>query len=155
MSDSQLLTMTRGDWSGMDGGTNAALAWLAGGGSEYDWCQSDKCQQDMQAAERYRDNLRDALALGLTIGILDKESLTPVQSANLARYMRKLPANSGDAVIVQRADGTIEYWSQSPGRVPGSYAVYVKKVNQAGRTIGYTKVTVDPSGDIVSIKDKF
>lgn len=42
----------------------------------------------------------------------------------------------------------------SPGRVPGSKAVYEKQINATGKTTQYTKTTYDPQGNIVHVKDK-
>lgn len=42
----------------------------------------------------------------------------------------------------------------SPGRVPGSKAVYEKQIDTAGKTIQSTKTTYDPKGNIVHVKDK-
>jgi hypothetical protein len=42
----------------------------------------------------------------------------------------------------------------SPGRVPGSSAVYEKQIDAAGNTVEYTKTTYDPAGNIVHVKDK-
>lgn len=53
------------------------------------------------------------------------------------------------------SDGSVEFSSDVPGRVPGSYAQYTKVVNSSGETIGYTKTTFGPSGEIVSVKEKF
>jgi hypothetical protein len=42
-----------------------------------------------------------------------------------------------------------------PGKVPGSYATYVKIVDKEGNTIGNVlKTTVDPKGNIVHVKEK-
>jgi hypothetical protein len=38
--------------------------------------------------------------------------------------------------------------------VPGSKAVYEKQVDAAGKTQQYTKTTLDPSGNVVHVKDK-
>lgn len=42
----------------------------------------------------------------------------------------------------------------SPGRVPGSRAVYEKQIDASGKTNQYTKTTYDPQGNIVHVKDK-
>ena len=42
----------------------------------------------------------------------------------------------------------------SPGRVPGSKAVYEKQIDAAGKTIQYTKTTYDTQGNIIHVKDK-
>jgi len=45
--------------------------------------------------------------------------------------------------------------SEVPGRIPGSKAIYRKEVDASGKTVGYTKTTIGPSGTIVHIKNKF
>jgi hypothetical protein len=42
----------------------------------------------------------------------------------------------------------------SPGKVPGSKAVYEKQIDVTGKTTQYTKTTYDPAGNIVHVKDK-
>ncbi|MCS0588933.1 hypothetical protein ACFQ09_11580 [Massilia norwichensis] len=42
----------------------------------------------------------------------------------------------------------------SPGKVPGSSALYEKQIDSAGKTIQYTKTTTAPDGAIVHVKDK-
>jgi hypothetical protein len=42
----------------------------------------------------------------------------------------------------------------SPGKVPGSKAVYEKQIDVNGKTIQYTKTTYDPQDEIVHVKDK-
>ena len=57
-------------------------------------------------------------------------------------------------VITRGADGRIHLTTRVPGRVPGSYAVYEKVVDAAGKTIDVTKTTFAPDGTIVHIKNK-
>lgn len=42
----------------------------------------------------------------------------------------------------------------SPGRQPGTCAVYEKQVDLSGRTIQYTKTTYAADGAIIHMKDK-
>ena len=50
--------------------------------------------------------------------------------------------------------GMVTFSTRVPGRVPGSYASYVKTVDESGTTIGNVKTTVAPDGTIVHLKDK-
>jgi hypothetical protein len=77
------------------------------------------------------------------------------QSENLARFLKKIPANSRNNVKISKLpNGNIKFTATSPGRVPGSKAIYEKIVDSQGRTIGYTKTTYDQYGNVVHIKDK-
>ncbi|MGI5215493.1 hypothetical protein [Plantactinospora sp. CA-290183] len=85
---------------------------------------------------------------------LGRDDLTSEQRSNLTRYEKKLPAAATHVVIRQRPDGTIQFEAMVSGRVPGSYALYTKTVDGAGRTIAYTKTTHTPDGSIAHTKDK-
>jgi hypothetical protein len=74
---------------------------------------------------------------------------------NLDRFKDKLPINAKDSVIVRSLPtGGTAAQGTSPGRVPGSAAVYEKQIDASGTTIQYTKTTYDPAGNIVHVKDK-
>ena len=81
--------------------------------------------------------------------------LTIEQAKNIARFEKKLPANARDGVGVRPLpnDG-VAVQATSPGRVPGSSAVYEKQIDAAGSTVQYSKTTYDPAGNIVHVKDK-
>jgi hypothetical protein len=85
---------------------------------------------------------------------ITRDDLTPVQLANLVRYVKKLPAAADGTTITTSTDGSIRFETRVPGRVPGSCAVYTKIIDPAGRTIAYTKKTVLPNGSVAHIKDK-
>jgi hypothetical protein len=77
------------------------------------------------------------------------------QAANLKRFQKKIPANSKDSVeLRQLPSGGVAAQATSPGRVPGSKAVYEKQIDIRGKTLQSTKTTYDPSGNIVHVKDK-
>ena len=80
--------------------------------------------------------------------------LSAGQAANLSRFVKKLPRGAGETKIRNLPGGGKAFQAEVPGRVPGSRAVYEKRVNYAGRTTGYTKTTYDPAGNIVHTKDK-
>jgi RHS repeat-associated protein len=96
-----------------------------------------------------------ALVGGAEGDAVDLESLSPEQQANYGRYVQKLPSGAGDASVTRLPNGDVRFASDVPGRVPGSYARYIKTVNSSGDTIGYVKETYDPAGDLVSSKNKF
>jgi hypothetical protein len=83
-----------------------------------------------------------------------REDLSPSQQSNLNRYVKKLPSGAEEPSITQLDDGSVQFETKVPGRVPGSYALYTKTVGEDGTTIGYTKTTVTPDGSIAHIKDK-
>ena len=87
-------------------------------------------------------------------GILGRGDLTPEQLKNLNRYEKKLPAGAESTVITRGANGAVQFEAKVPGRVPGSYANYMKTVDLAGNTIGYTKTTIVPDGSVAHVKDK-
>lgn len=80
--------------------------------------------------------------------------LSGAQQANLARYRKKLPVAAGDTVIDRLPDGSVRFETRVPGRVPGSYALYIKIVGHDGTTLRYWKITVRPDGSIAHVKDK-
>ncbi|CAM3783922.1 putative T7SS-secreted protein [Smaragdicoccus niigatensis] len=95
-----------------------------------------------------------APAVDLTGRPLGREELSPDQAANLKRYEQKLPAAAEETVITRRNDGSIQFESTVPGRVPGSSATYTKVVLEDGTTAGYSKTTNLPDGSIAHVKDK-
>jgi hypothetical protein len=86
---------------------------------------------------------------------IDRRQVTPNQAANLARFEKKLPAGAEETSLTRLADGSITMEAKVPGRVPGSYALYTKTIDEAGNTITYTKTTVAPDGSVVHVKEKF
>jgi hypothetical protein len=84
-----------------------------------------------------------------------KTELTTEQLKNIARFEKKLPANAKNSITTQSLpNGGVAAQATSPGKVPGSSAVYEKQVDVSGNTIQYTKTTYDPAGNIVHVKDK-
>jgi RHS repeat-associated protein len=76
------------------------------------------------------------------------------QAKNLARFERKLPAGAGQVQVRSLPDGGQIFRAEVPGKVPGSKAVYEKRVDASGKTTGFTKTTIDPQGKVVHTKDK-
>jgi hypothetical protein len=85
---------------------------------------------------------------------LTRDQLSPVQASNLNRYQKKLPAAAEETKITSLPDGSVQFETRVPGRVPGSYALYTKTVGRDGKTIGYEKTTIVPDGSVAHIKDK-
>lgn len=84
-----------------------------------------------------------------------KHSLNRAQLENLGRFIKKIPANSKNNIkIIYLPKGNIKFTTISPGKVPGSKAVYEKTVNSKGRTIMYIKNTYDKNGDLIHSKNK-
>src|SRR5207244_1625812 len=85
------------------------------------------------------------LAAKAATGAIDAGALSSEQAANLARYTRKLPSGAGEPQIVRLANGSVRFSTDVPGRVPGSYARYIKTVDETGTTSGYVKETYGPN----------
>ena len=94
-------------------------------------------------------------AEGVAAPVAKEVELTAEQAKNVARFEKKLPANAKDSLSVKSLpnDGAAAQ-ATSPGRVPGSKAVYEKQIDSSGKTIQYTKTTYDPAGNIIHVKDK-
>lgn len=88
-------------------------------------------------------------------GSISPGDLNGEQLANYNRYVKKLRAAAGKTVITRTASGGVQFDTQVPGRVPGSYAQYTKTVGANGKTIGHTKATILPDGSVAHVKDKF
>jgi hypothetical protein len=86
---------------------------------------------------------------------IERGALSERQAAYLARYEGKLPANAGPTTLKAEENGSVTMSATSAGRVPGSSATYTKTMDASGTTTSYVKMTVDPAGDIVHVKDKF
>jgi RHS repeat-associated protein len=81
--------------------------------------------------------------------------LTATQLKNVERFTQKLPANAKDSLSLKALPNEgVAAQATSPGRVPGSSAVYEKQIDSLGKTTQYTKTTYDPAGNIVHVKDK-
>ncbi len=71
------------------------------------------------------------------------------------RFVSKIPANSKASVTTEKlSDGGYLFSASSPGRVPGSRAIYQKWINSSGQTVKYLKTTFGPTGNIIHIKPK-
>ncbi|OQY56928.1 MAG: hypothetical protein DRR08_22210 [Candidatus Parabeggiatoa sp. nov. 2] len=79
----------------------------------------------------------------------------PVQQKNIERFRNKIPSNAKENIgIYILPNGSVAVQATSPGKVPGSKAVYEKQIDVNGKTIQYTKTTYDPQDEIVHVKDK-
>lgn len=94
----------------------------------------------------------DDPAKGRVVGV---EELSESQRINLNRFEAKLPKSAGSTVIEALPGKSVAFEAVVPGRVPGSHAVYRKTVDHEGTTIAYTKVSIDPAGTVIHIKDKY
>jgi RHS repeat-associated protein len=75
--------------------------------------------------------------------------------SNFTRFVSKMPANSkGSATYELLEDGNYLFKATSPGKVPGSSALYEKLVNPLGETLKMNKTTFAPDGSIIHIKPK-
>jgi hypothetical protein len=81
-------------------------------------------------------------------------SVTADQAKNLTRFEKSLPGVPEPTVLRPLPNGGVAAQANVPGRVPGSFATYEKQIDSAGKTIQFTKTTVDPAGNIIHVKDK-
>jgi hypothetical protein len=135
----------------------------AGAGTTEEQCKNkpdDDCEQN--PAEEFTENasdivdeLRQNLNPGNPPGGLDEIIPNSSQQPNIKRFNSKIPTNAKTNVNLYRLpDGGIAAQATSPGKVPGSKAVYEKQIDASGKTLQYTKTTYDPKGNIVHVKDK-
>lgn len=82
------------------------------------------------------------------------EDLNTAQQQNLKRFIKRLPANSQKYQIRTLGNGNVQISAESPGKVPGSKALYVKEVDGTGTTVKMYKVTTDNQGNFVHNKNK-
>jgi RHS repeat-associated protein len=85
---------------------------------------------------------------------VSEKLLSGAQAENLGRFVGKLPKDAGQVSIYDLPSGGKALQSTVPGRVPGSYAIYEKQIDSLGKTLQYTKTTVDHYGNVVHVKDK-
>ncbi len=82
-------------------------------------------------------------------------SLTTAQIESLKSFAGKIPSNSKSSLSVTvQKNGTATFTAVSPGKVPGSKAVYQKVVAPDGTTKSVPKTVYDPAGKVVSVKEK-
>lgn len=118
---------------------------------------SKDARAEMAATERLGAEAAGSTAEGAGQAgkALAKSELSDSQASNFARYSKKLPAGAQEPVITEGANGSVQFSSKVPGRVPGSYAKYTKIVDSSGATTDFYKTTVAPDGSIVHVKIKF
>jgi hypothetical protein len=75
--------------------------------------------------------------------------------SNYDRFVSKMPANAKSSASFQLLDkNSYLFQATSPGKVPGSSALYQKWVNTQGETFKMTKTTFAPDGSIIHVKPK-
>jgi len=78
------------------------------------------------------------------------------QAANLERFKSGLPKAAGEVKIFNLPKGGKAFQADVPAKnIPGSYAIYEKQVNAAGKTLNYTETTIAPDGSVVNVKIKY
>ncbi|MFE9341388.1 RHS repeat-associated core domain-containing protein, partial [Streptomyces sp. NPDC007063] len=82
------------------------------------------------------------------------DDLSPEVRKSLTNFMRKSPGAAEVPQIIRLPEGAAEFSYKVPGRVPGSYAVYRKRVDAEGATEMAYKTTFLPDGSIAHIKFK-
>lgn len=79
----------------------------------------------------------------------------PLSKQQTSPLREEVACRCGEPQVVRPPDGSVRFSTDVPGRVPDSYARYIKTVDSSGRTTGYVKETYDPTGALVHSKDKF
>ncbi|WP_202532054.1 MULTISPECIES: hypothetical protein [unclassified Streptomyces] len=82
------------------------------------------------------------------------DDLSPALRKSLTGFMKKSPGDAEIPQIVRLPEGGAEFYYKVPGRVPGSYAMYRKRVDAEGVTELAYKTTFLPDGRIAHIKFK-
>ncbi|MFE7131752.1 polymorphic toxin-type HINT domain-containing protein [Streptomyces sp. NPDC057638] len=82
------------------------------------------------------------------------DQLSPGLRKNLTRFMKGSSGNAEIPQIIHLPGGGAEFSFKSAGKVPGSYAIYRKRVNSEGVTELSYKTTFLPDGSIAHIKFK-
>ncbi|NPD47901.1 hypothetical protein HNS40_20235 [Lentimicrobium sp. S6] len=81
--------------------------------------------------------------------------INPNVQVNYKRFVKKIPANSkSSAELIPLENGNFLMQATSPGRVPGSRALYQKWVDPTGKTFRMLKTTYGPNGKIIHVKPK-
>ncbi|WP_026995301.1 RHS repeat domain-containing protein [Flectobacillus major] len=89
------------------------------------------------------------------LGTKSVKSLKGNVANNFKRFLSKVPSNSkSNASYKMLDDGSFIFEATSPGKVPGSKAIYQKWVNSEGETVKMLKTTVAPDGSIIHVKPK-
>ncbi|MCF0064084.1 FG-GAP-like repeat-containing protein [Dyadobacter chenwenxiniae] len=97
----------------------------------------------------------DVVAQGGNAVNLGTPVLEGALKSNYGRFISKIPANSKASSSFQLLDdGNYLFQAISPGKVPGSSALYQKWVNPLGETLKMMKTTFAPDGSIIHIKPK-
>lgn len=95
------------------------------------------------------------LVKGLFVAEESPVVLSGAVESNFNRFVSKIPANSKSSASFQALeDGNYLFSASSPGKVPGSSALYQKWVNPQGETFKMFKTTFAPNGSIIHIKPK-
>ncbi|MDD9899925.1 MAG: hypothetical protein OXT65_02995 [Alphaproteobacteria bacterium] len=82
------------------------------------------------------------------------ESLSSGQRASLKTFTKKHSKYKGSMGVTNYSDGRAIYTVKHPAKnIPGSYTIWDKQVDAAGRVIRTTKTTVGPDGELIHIKN--
>jgi hypothetical protein len=75
-----------------------------------------------------------------------RQALAQEIKASGERFFRKAPSGSQNFSSTANKDGSMTFRYETPGKVPGSRAVYEKTVDSSGTTVRVHKQTYDPAG---------
>ncbi|MCG9881829.1 MAG: hypothetical protein MH472_14635, partial [Bacteroidia bacterium] len=78
----------------------------------------------------------------------------PSQLANFNRFAKSLPNTATNFSIFDMPNGGKAFQAYVPAtNIPGSFAIYEKQIDAAGKTLQMTKTTIDAEGKVVHIRD--
>ena len=78
----------------------------------------------------------------------------PSQIANFNRFAKSLPKTATNFSIFDLPNGGKAFQAIIPAsEIPGSFAIYEKQIDAAGKTLQMTKTTIDAEGKVVHIRD--
>lgn len=130
------------------------LPWFKVGKAAKTAKKLEEAGDDVRDIEKTLDKADDPVLPQAPTSHIDRGDLSVEEMGNLTRYEKKLPAAAEATQITRLGDGSVQFLSKVPGRVPGSYAEYAKTLDSSGTTIAYTKTTYGPDGTIIHVKDK-
>jgi RHS repeat-associated protein len=153
-----------GGYGAVAPGTTAVDPW----GSTIDSTPESRGKTDIQTMVSENPLVQGAVIDAITGGIgakllgklfpAVKAEATVLEGAvesNFNRFVSKVPANSkASASYELLEDGNYLFQATSPGKVPGSSALYQKWVNPQGETFKMLKTTFAPDGSIIHVKPK-
>ncbi|WP_037854132.1 hypothetical protein [Streptomyces sp. NRRL S-340] len=106
-------------------------------------------QRGLDHGRRLRHQAREKVAAAAGV-----DDLSPALRKSLTGFMKKSPGDAEIPEIIRLPEGGAEFSYKVPGRVPGSFAIYRKRVDVEGVTELAHKTTWLPGGTIAHVNFK-